>query len=168
MLVERKITFSFNDRSKPAWERHVVNTYSNGQIVEQKDLKKFTFQKKTLGKPVNYCNCNLRTAWFQGRPWKMSCQREGNHRTSSTKSTNPVQTKQQLAKHVWMDAFEDHWFQNEELFWGEDKNIKVDTKEAWQFAVLAQELPLVFYIRPKQQRRRKTAVPEYSSRGCCC
>lgn len=161
MLVERTVTFSQHERSQPAWERHVVSTYSDGQIVEQKDLRTFTYHKKIAGgEHTDVCNCDRRTQWFNGNQWQMTCQRQGRHLTPVITKSVLVTTKQEFADHVGGAAIRDVVGSDHELFWGEDKNTQITMVNEWKFAVLAQELPLVFYIRPKPRSRK-------ASRGCC-
>lgn len=154
MLVERSVTFSQHERSQPAWERHIVSTYSDGQIVEQKDLRTFTFRKKIAGgEPTDVCNCDYQTAWFDGNMWQLTC-RKRQHLTPIEFKSLLVQTKQEFADHVHGEAIDDYVGKDEEIFWGPNKSIKVFTMSEWRFAILAQDLPLVFYVRPKPKPKQ--------------
>lgn len=158
-MAEYKVTFSFDAHTQPAWERHIVRTNSD---VEQKDLLTFAYVR-TGCEQTNVCNCQRRreSMWYDNKFWQRVCQRT-NHSTPSKTVSCCVQTKHEFAEHVWRNAFGDHWHAGNELFWGEAQYAtRIDTVDQWKHAVLAQPLPLVFYLRekpPKQNPRPESAT----------
>lgn len=179
MQHERKVTLVSNERSQPAWERHVVSIDSDGQTTEHKDFVKFTFQRTTGGEPTDVCNCDRPTQMFYGASFRRECGQRGQHRTPVQTKSFWVQTQQELAEHGWREALGVHLdSRTEEVFWGDTKNIKIDTASAWKFAVLAQEFPLTFYVRKKPPSPLATAATQTESepqpepkpkrsRSCC-